>query len=381
MRVRTPRAPGAGSGSTRSFVDRRPLHAAVLAAALLIAGCRGTAEPSAGDPAAQDAATLGILTAIRSAGSAILTDLQLTTVGTDGSAARHVGTLPDTRFENGGVRAVAWSRAHDRFAQVSGAGIQVTTGLTGAGAQRRFTIPILEGSVPAQLRGYVVHDVAWSPDGRRLAAAIGRRGSVTASTVVTFPADSGVDVDVFGNERPGFTTAYVGPNDFPGVLDVAWSARGDSLLLAISGRSEGPSGIYAVSSSGSGLRLVVRPVGDRRIGQPAWSPDARSIAFVETRQEPGAGERSVIIVVGADGTAPQLVGVPSSDASDVRPTWRGIGRELAFVRIRHAAGSGADADSVGVLLAPGGSGAARAVPLPPSTTSGEGFAGIVDLSW
>ena len=365
----------------RTSVDRSRRGAAVLVASSVIAACHPGAETTAIHPDVPEVATLGAISMIRPAGSELLANLHFATFNSDGSALRRIGTLLDTRLDNGGARAATWSRVHDRFAQVARDGIQVTTNLSNAGARGGFAIPIRAGSVPIYFTQLVVYDLAWSPDGRRLAAAIGRRGDYTFSTVLTFPADSGVSIDVYEGEKSDVTTVYLGPNDFPGALDLAWSSRGDSLLLAISGRSEGPSGIYAVAANGSGLRPVVQVQGDRRLGQPAWSPDARMVAFVETRHEQGLGERSSIVVASANGGSPRYVTGPASSTSDMRPMWRNDGGELAFIRIRHDGDSGQDQATAGVFLVPSEGGAPRAVPVTSGAAPGERFDGLFKLSW
>ena len=83
--------------------------------------------------------------------------------------------------------------------------------------------------------------------------------------------------------------------------------------------------IYVMNADGSDLtRLTNHDAGD---GEPAWSPDARRIAFSSNRD--GNGD---IYVANADGT--DLTRLTSNDASDWGPTWSPDGRRIAFVSTR-----------------------------------------------
>lgn len=123
-----------------------------------------------------------------------------------------------------------------------------------------------------------------SPDGRWLAQ----------------PGDDGILLREVGGERTKLLeTAGIRAEH------VAWSADGKTLALASF------SGIYSMSTSGTALRPLVEFAGARPVpGLVQWSPDGRTLAFVEARplvrdQHGLRAERFVLRLVGPDGDGPR----------------------------------------------------------------------------
>lgn len=87
--------------------------------------------------------------------------------------------------------------------------------------------------------------------------------------------------------------------------------------------------IYTIGADGSGRARVIEDG-----AEPAWSPDARSIAF--SRYGPGPDdERAEIWVAGADGSAPRALTPRKPERLDIAPAWSPDGASIAFVRIRY----------------------------------------------
>jgi Tol biopolymer transport system component len=93
-----------------------------------------------------------------------------------------------------------------------------------------------------------------------------------------------------------------------------WSPDGKTIVFLAS--PNGATGIYAVDTSGSNLRLVY--AGDT--GGPTWSPDSKWLAFSQ-------GLNLFKIKITGDSLA-QL----TSQAEDIRPSWSRDGNTIAFER-------------------------------------------------
>jgi dipeptidyl aminopeptidase/acylaminoacyl peptidase len=110
----------------------------------------------------------------------------------------------------------------------------------------------------ARLGCLIPADVAWSPDGRRL--AYGCRGGVGGSRARIYTiASDGSDRRLL---RTGTRNAF----------DPSWSPDGTRVVFATGGRP--PSFIYAVGLDGAGRKLLARDA-----ATPDWSPDGSTIAY------------------------------------------------------------------------------------------------------
>lgn len=174
---------------------------------------------------------------------------------------------------------------------------------------------------------------SWSPTGRQIAFAAG-----------------GIDVvnaDGNGFRRLISDTARYG-YDLP-----AWSASNRiAFVRTLAGTSLGE--IYAMNADGSGVAPLTR--GGPGFGQPSWSPDGTSIAFVAGTDSAGGPPRSsgVIEVARADGTGLHRVSPPSW--TSYSPTWTPDGK-IVFLAKR---GTGASA----YVVNPDGAGMRQLYPYP-----------------
>lgn len=115
-----------------------------------------------------------------------------------------------------------------------------------------------------------------------------------------------------------------------GLVGCGSSAPRNAALVFVSTR-DGDYAIYAVDTGGHEWRLTkekgdpATPTGLFFELQPAWSPDARSIAFVSRREG-----RAHVYVMRADGAGVRRLTRGAAD--DTSPAWSPDGRQIAFAR-------------------------------------------------
>jgi hypothetical protein len=161
--------------------------------------------------------------------------------------------------------------------------------------------------------GQTIRDLAWSPDGARLAVVVG--SPLGAGHVLTM-AGTGDDVREVTHGRDVSSAS------------VAWSPDGHRLVYDL-GRSAHPGRgqpLVVSRADGSDAHVITPPHG--LAVAPAWSPDGRLIAYVEA-YAPGefADRTGSIQVMPAAGGAAHTV----SDAYDGQdPSWAPDSRTVYF---------------------------------------------------
>ena len=237
------------------------------------------------------------------------------------------------------------NRRRDLFPKWSPDGSSVAFGRSRRGSWGHY-VARLGGGVRrvAAFSGFV-----WSPDSRQLvgglpAPCVGQRPDAAALLVA--PARGGTVRRLQAlppQERPTATrSAHVSVRD--------WSRRGELLyVVATTNPGDGCREHHAVRSlwrmraNGTGRRVVARR---REIGDAAWSPNGRSIAFVVGR----AGDFGCDVLVKTGGEAPRrlrsvafdpagcygdsLSGTSIEWSADGREVFVGDGRNLLAVDVR-----------------------------------------------
>jgi Tol biopolymer transport system component len=158
-----------------------------------------------------------------------------------------------------------------------------------------------------------VRDLAWSPDGARLAVVVGTR---TGSAHVLVMQATGDDVTMV-THGPAVTST-----------SVAWSPDGHLLAYDLGSAAHPERGTPLVVSTTDGShRRAVTPRRTFAIA-PSWSPDGSRIVFVSAAAPGDFTDRDgAVEIVPADGGAPRAV---SREYHGHDPVWSPEGRGVVF---------------------------------------------------
>ena len=175
-----------------------------------------------------------------------------------------------------------------------------------------------DGSDLTRLTNNNAHDYqpVWSPDGRRIAFI-----SERDSDRLRIPRNQ----EIYVMNADGSEVTRLTNNDAED-LQPAWSP--DARRIAFVSGRDGNWNIYVVNADGSGTtRLTHHAASDWR---PSWSPDGRRIAFVSLRDSDLSyfPPNSDIYAVNADGT--DLARLTDNDMVNGSPAWSPDGRRIAF---------------------------------------------------
>ena len=153
-----------------------------------------------------------------------------------------------------------------------------------------------------------VIDLAWSPDGARLAVLC----LVPGGTIRVYAVNAdGSNPILFAEQRPA-SPVYVAWSG------LAWSPTGERLAFVTAGESVND--LIVVGADGNGL---INLTDDRALNiDPAWSPDGAQLAFVS-----GSRTRSHLEVIVADGTARRQL--TATTGSYRHPSWSPDGSRIA----------------------------------------------------
>lgn len=207
-------------------------------------------------------------------------------------------------WRRGSVQDLAWSPDGQRLAFVTRDAIWVMD------ADGSDTVPVTKG-VNAKLLATGFRSLSWSPDGRRIA--------------YSYAPNDKTDRDVWVMNADGTNKRRLARTTGCAEVDVDWNPKGGQLVTTCV-FGWGAKDLRLLSADGTGVRTLLRSIAPRGTSSPDWSPDGRKIVFAESW--PNWSEISVM-----DASNRSLVRLTNAKvivADD--PEWSPDGRRIAFMR-------------------------------------------------
>jgi Tol biopolymer transport system component/imidazolonepropionase-like amidohydrolase len=167
----------------------------------------------------------------------------------------------------------------------------------------------------------------WSPDGKRIA----------------FTSDAGGGDNLWVMDRDGSNARAVSKETFRLVNSPAWSPDGQFLagrkhFTARRSLGSGEIWLWHVASGGDGLQLTTKPNEQKDVGEPAFSPDGRSVFYSydssggDTFSYNKDPNDQIYAINRLDRETGEIVNAVSGPGGACRPTPSPDGKSLAFVR-------------------------------------------------
>jgi Tol biopolymer transport system component len=231
---------------------------------------------------------------------------------TDGSSVHPL-------WRRGSVQDLAWSPDGRRLAFVTRDAIWVMDA---------------DGSDPVRLTGLVkgkflsligFRSPSWSPDGRRIA--------------YSYSPNVKADRDVWVMNADGSNKRRLARTSGCAEVDVDWNPRGGQ-LVATCVFGWGTKDLRLMNADDGNVRTLLWSVAPKGAGAPEWSPDGRRIVFAESW--PNWSEISVI-----DAANRSLVRLTNAKVLSTDPDWSPDGRRIAFM---YGDGNPRDRPSPGIYV-------------------------------
>jgi TolB protein len=170
---------------------------------------------------------------------------------------------------------------------------------------------------PQQREFTFYQDLAWSPDGSRIAYSV-MKVSRSRWEKESYAALSGADFEIYVMDADG--THHRRMTNNPGYdLWLSWAP--DSRRVVFSSERKGNTGLYVMNADGSGVHVLTTESGKE--SAPAWSPDGKRIAYASKQDE-----HWQLWVMNHDGSAKQQLTTEPGD--HLNPVWSPDGRMLAY---------------------------------------------------
>jgi Tol biopolymer transport system component len=255
---------------------------------------------------------------------------QIYVMNADGTGLRRLTWSPhgdgDLAWSPDG-RRIAFARIRGHLTGISGGRAEIyVVNADGSGLRR-----LAHGIAPALQAGApspgLASHPAWSPDGRRIAFVSNRDGN---HDIFVVDADGGGLRNLTRSRRNHRSLQWWGP-DGP-----QWSP--DGRTIAFRSDRDGNDEIYVVNADGTELRRLTH--NSKSDGGPLWSPDGRRILFWRSNNPPGYGIRGDVWVMNADGSGERNLTRNAAHpfATDSSPAWSPDGRKILFVSDRDGNG-------------------------------------------
>jgi Tol biopolymer transport system component len=148
--------------------------------------------------------------------------------------------------------------------------------------------------------------LGWSPDGRWIAFSrdAGPRGQESLWVV-----------DAAGGKPHHLTDCHASCAD----VEPTWSPNGQLLAFQHIAPTRRASGLYSIRPDGSGLKRISNDA----VGDPAWSPDGRRVAF---------DLRDSVAIANANGSHFRVLFAGPRGTGPSNPSWSPDGRKLVFFK-------------------------------------------------
>jgi dipeptidyl aminopeptidase/acylaminoacyl peptidase len=241
----------------------------------------------------------------------------------DGSQARRISA--GAKSNSYDERELAWSPDGKRLAFLSDA--------VKAGQRQLYIADVSSGQLQklTNVRGFL-DSPRWTPDGKTLAVLFTENAGGETGPLVAEAAQTGVIKDAVTEQRLGVVDAsganfrQITPADMY-VYEYDWSPDGKRLVVtAAHGNGDNNwyiAQLYTLAADGTGMKSIYKP--PLQIANPAWSPDGNSIAFIGgLMSDEGVTGGDVFVVPSEGGKARNIT--PELRGSAASLTWQRDGK-------------------------------------------------------
>jgi TolB protein len=203
---------------------------------------------------------------------------------------------------HGGGSAFPGANGKLAFSRVDTRSTRIWVMSPGGGGQRAVTAGQSSG-----LR-YTASEPAWSPDGTKIVFSDGY-----SIRVMSADGSAGQVLTATGSRE----------------MSPEWSPSGQQIVF-VSERAGGDD-LWIMNADGTDPHQLTANANKFQIdGDPSWSPDGTTIAFVRVSQRIGSDFHAHVYLVDAMGGTPRRL--TSGRASDVDPDWSPDGKKIVFLR-------------------------------------------------
>ena len=275
-----------------------------------VAGVVVTAAVSRGDAAATGVRPWNVVWLRENDGLSVWTSQRRQTFALTGTKKEGPDDWPAAWSPDG--QYIAFSRSSDQ------PGIYIVR--VGHGAPRRLV----------ETFRYALAEVAWSPDGRKIAYSVQCEEDSSSQACVSGPTGTTAlyTIDRDGSHRRQLVALPAATAFEPKIRGITWSR--DSRRIAYVAND---TFLYTIGSSGGAPRLIAAERNpDYTLGNPAWSPNGRWIAYGGHCYEPplGGDIDCSLVASSSRGTKRRVLLRSPGDTTVSPPTWTPDSRTVLY---------------------------------------------------